>query len=33
MPEYVLPRGLAQGSKERALHLTHVIAVEYMVDA
>ncbi len=33
MPEYVLPRGLEPGSREHALYLTYVIAVDYMVDA
>lgn len=33
MPEYVLPRGMVPGSREHALYLTYVIAVDYMVDA
>uniref|UniRef100_A0A7J3X781 Uncharacterized protein n=1 Tax=Thermofilum pendens TaxID=2269 RepID=A0A7J3X781_THEPE len=32
-PEYVLPRGLVPGSREHALYLTYVIAIDYMVDA
>ena len=33
MPEYVLPRGLVPSSREHALYLMYVIAVDYMVDA
>ena len=33
MPEWVLPRGVKPGSKEHALYLTYVIAVDFGVDA
>lgn len=33
MPEYILPRNLVKGSKEHALYLTYVIAIDYMTDA
>lgn len=33
MPEYVLPRNLAEGTKEHALFLTYVISIDYMTDA
>jgi endonuclease III len=33
MPEYVLPRNLKEGSRERALFLTYVISIDYMTDA
>ena len=33
MPEWILPRGVEPGSKEHALYLTYVIAVDIGVDA
>jgi len=33
MPEWILPPGIIEGSKEHALYLTYVISVDYMVNA
>lgn len=33
MPEYILPRNLEEGSREHALYLTYIIAIDYMTDA
>lgn len=33
MPKWILPRGVKPGSKEHAVYLTYVIAVDFGVDA
>ena len=33
MPEYGLPRNLKEGTREHALYMTYVVAIDYMIDA